>query len=494
MKKALNRQQFSPGQTEVWRAQRLHGAGNIGCYVEIPRFVSQSALQGSVVRALREADIHPPVSDVHIPIVDLRNREDPHAAALAWMREELQRPFDLSTGSQFSFALLEIASDRSIWFAAFQPLVADLSRISAFQRRTAELCGAAIASTTPSQRLDAETRSRILRQWAGRPSSARPQTLVELFEAQADAAPDAVALVSGTVSLTYGQLEARANAVAQRLIDLAVAPERVVGLLADRSLEMMVGLLGILKAGGTYLPLDPAYPRERLRLMLADAQPMLLLASAAAPALDVGQKVPLMTVGLDASASSPRPRRRAQPQHPAFVIYTSGSTGTPKGVVVTHGGLSALAAAQVERLKVTRQSRVLQISTLNFDASAWETLMALSSGAALVLTPAEATSGAALRKLLIEHRVSHATLAPAVLATLKKTEEFKLETLVVAGEACPPALVAEWSGGLRFINAYGPTETTVCATMSEPLQGDGVVPIGTPIAGLRPAGKLPRKR
>jgi len=483
MKKALNRQQFSPGQTEVWRAQRLHGAGNIGCYVEIPRFVSQSALQGSVVRALREADIHPPVSDVHIPIVDLRNREDPHAAALAWMREELQRPFDLSTGSQFSFALLEIASDRSIWFAAFQPLVADLSRISAFQRRTAELCGAAIASTTPSQRLDAETRSRILRQWAGRPSSARPQTLVELFEAQADAAPDAVALVSGTVSLTYGQLEARANAVAQRLIDLAVAPERVVGLLADRSLEMMVGLLGILKAGGTYLPLDPAYPRERLRLMLADAQPMLLLASAAAPALDVGQKVPLMTVGLDASASSPRPRRRAQPQHPAFVIYTSGSTGTPKGVVVTHGGLSALAAAQVERLKVTRQSRVLQISTLNFDASAWETLMALSSGAALVLTPAEATSGAALRKLLIEHRVSHATLAPAVLATLKKTEEFKLETLVVAGEACSPALVAEWSGGLRFINAYGPTETTVCATMSEPLQGDGVVPIGTPIAG-----------
>jgi len=167
------------------------------------------------------------------------------------------------------------------------------------------------------------------------------------------------------------------------------------------------------------------------------------------------------------------------------VIYTSGSTGTSKGVVVTHAGLSALAAAQVERFGVTRRSRVLQFATLSFDAAVSEMLMALSSGAALVLAPAQALSGEALHRLLVEQRISHATIPPAVLATLERTEDLSLECLVVAGEACPPALIAQWSPGLRMINAYGPTESTVCATMSAPLQGEVTAPIGTPIGGTR---------
>ena len=165
------------------------------------------------------------------------------------------------------------------------------------------------------------------------------------------------------------------------------------------------------------------------------------------------------------------------------MIYTSGSTGTPKGVVVTHAGISALAASHVEHLGVTAQSRILQFASLNFDASLWEIVMALTSGAALVLSPPESLSGAALRTVLAEAHITHATLPPAVLATLP-SGELPLECLIVAGETCPPALIEQWSNGRRMINAYGPTETTVCATMSAPLSS-GPAPIGGPIAGMR---------
>jgi nonribosomal peptide synthetase DhbF len=182
--------------------------------------------------------------------------------------------------------------------------------------------------------------------------------------------------------------------------------------------------------------------------------------------------------------------KRSKAQHAAFVIYTSGSTGIPKGVVVTQAGLGALALAQRERLQVTRTSRVLQFASLNFDASLWETLMALSNGAVLILAPAEALSADRLQMLLVEQGITHATLPPAVLATLSRREDLALECLVVAGESCPAALVTQWCQGLRMINAYGPTETTVCATMSAPLTGEGVaahgsVPIGMPIEGTR---------
>ena len=166
------------------------------------------------------------------------------------------------------------------------------------------------------------------------------------------------------------------------------------------------------------------------------------------------------------------------------MIYTSGSAGTPKGVVVTHSGIAALAASQSERLGVTAHSRVLQLASLSFDASLWEVAMALTHGAALVLMPSDALSGPALRATLIEQRVTHATLPPAVLSTLDIGDDLNLECLIVAGEACPETLVANWSNRSRMINAYGPTETTVCATMSLPLSGKSA-PIGSPILGAR---------
>ncbi|HZC76302.1 MAG TPA: amino acid adenylation domain-containing protein, partial [Ktedonobacterales bacterium] len=166
----------------------------------------------------------------------------------------------------------------------------------------------------------------------------------------------------------------------------------------------------------------------------------------------------------------------------AYVIYTSGSTGTPKGVAVTHRGIPNLAAAEMEGLAITAEARVLQFASLSFDATVWEISAALAAGARLVLPGAE-RSGDDLARLICEQQVTHATLPPAVVASLP--EELPLATLAVAGEACPAALAARWSVGRRMINAYGPTETTVCATMSEPLLGAGDPPIGRPIANTQ---------
>src|SRR5262249_40171657 len=158
----------------------------------------------------------------------------------------------------------------------------------------------------------------------------------------------------------------------------------------------------------------------------------------------------------------------------AYVIYTSGSTGTPKGVAVTHHGIPHLAAAQIDRFAITSQSRVLQFASPSFDAAVSGIATPLESGRMRVVAARVAGRGAAAERggdalagLICEHNVSHATLPPVLLADLP--EDVPLQTLIVAGEACPADVVARWSAGRRMINAYGPTEATVCATMSEAL-------------------------
>ncbi|MDQ2884423.1 MAG: amino acid adenylation domain-containing protein, partial [Actinomycetota bacterium] len=178
-----------------------------------------------------------------------------------------------------------------------------------------------------------------------------------------------------------------------------------------------------------------------------------------------------------------------RPEHPAYVIYTSGSTGTPKGVVVCHAGIPNLATAQIERLHIDARSRVLAFASPSFDASVSELCMALLSGSALVVTPAEQLLPAdPLAALVTDRQVSHVTVPPSVLAALPAGDGLLAGmTLVVAGEPCPPELVEAWSAGRRMVNAYGPTETTVCATMSDPLSEATQMPppIGGPIANTR---------
>ena len=333
--------------------------------------------------------------------------------------------------------------------------------------------------------LPAEEQRRVLAAGTGPAPSVAALPFPTLFEARAVLTPAAVALVFERETLSYGELNRRANRLAHQLIRKGIGPESLVGLSTERSPGMVIGLLAILKAGAAYLPLDPGYPAGRLAFMLADAKPSLIL-SEAGSSLPPGPPRLVIAEAAESPECNPTDSNRRIPlsvDHPAYLIYTSGSTGTPKGVVVTHRGIAALVEAQTDRLGLSPRARVLQFASLNFDASVWEMVMALASGAALVLPSPDALSGPALGAIMSDERVTHATLPPAVLSTLPLAPRL-LECLIVAGEACPPALAETWSQGRRMINAYGPTETTVCATMSAPL-ADGETPIGSPIAGSR---------
>jgi len=308
----------------------------------------------------------------------------------------------------------------------------------------------------------------------------------QLFEAQVERSPDAVAVVFEGEQLTYLELNARANQLAHYLRSLGVGPEVLVGLCVERSFDMIIGLLGVLKAGGAYVPIDPAYPSERIAYMLDDSRlPVLLTQQKLVASLPKHQArvVCLDVNGEEISiASELSPITGVTPESFAYVIYTSGSTGKPKGVKVAHQGLCNLATAQIKLFDVQPNSRILQFASFSFDASISEIVMALCAGAALFLgTREELQPGQPLLRLLQEQRITHATLVPSALAVLPTQELPALETIVVAGEPCPPSLVTQWAEGRRFFNAYGPTESTVCATVAQCFEGMNVLPIGRPI-------------
>lgn len=307
----------------------------------------------------------------------------------------------------------------------------------------------------------------------------------QLFEAQVERTPDATALVFANERLTYRQLNARANQLAHHLRQSGVEQETLVGLCVERSVEMIVGLLGTLKAGAAFLPLDPGYPLERLSFMIEDARIPVLLTQEA-----LLEKLPahwVQTICLDsdwetiAAQSEENIDGAAVPENLAYVIYTSGSTGRPKGVMVQHGGLCNMVEAQIKAFAVVPESRVLQFASFSFDASVSEVFMALASGAGLYLASRESLMpGPPLLKLLRENEITTVTLPPSVLAVMDEDELPALQTIVVAGESCPPEIVERWGKGRRFIDAYGPTEDTVCATLAQ-LDGTRVT-IGRPIA------------
>ena len=323
--------------------------------------------------------------------------------------------------------------------------------------------------------LSDDERGRLLTQWNDTAVEVPEATLSGLFETQVRRAPDAVALVCGAESLSYGELNARANRLAHWLVGEGVGPEKLVAVELPRSVDLVVAVLAVLKAGGAYVPVDPEYPEERRAFMLADAAPVLVLDQA--------------VVARDLSAFPDEdPQVDVEMGHPAYVIYTSGSTGTPKGVMVEHRGVTSLAHAQADRFAVTSAARVLQFASPSFDAALSEMAMAFASGAALVVSEGGGLAGEALAEVLTEYGVTHVTLAPSVVGALPSGVESALpalETLVLAGEAASPELVARWSVGRRVINAYGPTESTVCVSMSEALSDDGVVTIGRPLANTR---------
>jgi amino acid adenylation domain-containing protein/non-ribosomal peptide synthase protein (TIGR01720 family) len=372
--------------------------------------------------------------------------------------------------------------------------------IEALSRRYVQLVEQAIVAPQSyiyrlSVLLDDEPQ-KLLQDYNRTASQIAEATFPELFEAQAARTPAAVALVAGRYSLTYGELNARANQLAHYLAGQRIGPESLVGIALERSPEMIVAVLAVMKAGSAYLPLDPEYPQARLAYMIQDAAPATVITSESSiyrlPQMENAKVLSINgqeTVSLLATMPEHNPTNderiaRLSVQHPVYVIYTSGSTGAPKGVLVTHAGISSMAHAQAERLNVTCNSRVLQFASLNFDASFWEMVMAFASAAALVLIEGE-RGGASLREALVTQRVTHALLPLAVLESLEEFPDLPLECLTNGGEALPGEVVARWSGGRRMVNAYGPTETTVCATMSAPLSGKAKPPIGSPILNMQ---------
>jgi amino acid adenylation domain-containing protein len=319
------------------------------------------------------------------------------------------------------------------------------------------------------------------------------KTFLGLFAAQVARTPDAPAIVSKELTLSYSALDRYTNQLAHYLRSRGVGPEVLVGVSVERSATLIVCFLAILKAGGGYVPLDPIYPSARQQHILNDARLSLLLTTHTELAFSVPPNTNVITLPQLWSVLAQQPQTALDGQiamdNVAYVIYTSGSTGTPKGVVVTHNGLGNLACVQAQIFQVQATSHVLQFASPNFDASISEIIVTLTAGASLYLAPQQCLfPGPELLTLLREWAINVVTLPPSALAVLPVEPLPALTTLVVAGEECPSTLPRRWAVDRCFYNAYGPTEATVCASIALHTvfpQEQQKISIGTPITNTQ---------
>jgi amino acid adenylation domain-containing protein/non-ribosomal peptide synthase protein (TIGR01720 family) len=330
--------------------------------------------------------------------------------------------------------------------------------------------------------------------------------LHDLMSVQARRLPTAVALSGEGREMTYAELDRRTNQLANHLGALGVGPESRVAIMVERSLEMVVAVLGILKAGGAYVPIDPATPADRLDFLLADARPALLLAGAGLA--DRLREAAVAVVALDAereriaAASAEPPAIKVDPENLAYVIYTSGSTGTPKGVAVRHRSAAAYARAVAREYGMRAGDRELQFASLSFDASVEEIFAPLAAGATVVPRSGPAEEPARFLAGCAELGITVLSLPTAYWHQIAAAVETgdpplppALRLIVMGGERALPERWAAWGRGpgrrVRLVNAYGPTEATIAATLHEhpgtpePLAGRREVPIGRPLAGVR---------
>jgi amino acid adenylation domain-containing protein len=339
--------------------------------------------------------------------------------------------------------------------------------------------------------LDADEAERCVRTWVdSRPELARPPLLHELLERSAAAAPERVALDFDGRSLTYRELDRLAKGLSARLHDAGLGRESRVGLYFDKGMEMIVALVGVLRSGAAFVPLDPDGPAERLRLILEDLDAALILSGerelerVSATVAQLERRPPVWRLDLDAleAAAPAEVPARIDPRDLAYVVYTSGSTGVPKGVMIEQSGVVGMVQSMAERYDVTEDTRFLQFMSIGFDASFSEIFPTLLIGGTLVLRDRAALlPGPGLVELLERDRVTHLLTTPSALAVMRPAELPRLRTLIVCGEACSAELVARWAGGRRFVNAYGPTEVTVC-THTCHVAGGGRPPIGYGLA------------
>ncbi|WP_438016720.1 amino acid adenylation domain-containing protein [Sorangium sp. So ce315] len=522
--------------TPVTNRSRAELEGLVGCFAntvvlraDLSGDPSFAELLARVTRAVREAQSHQEapfdqVVEAVSPVRDLSHA--PLCQVMFALQPVLRRPteipglgvrlLDLDVGgAQFDLSL-DVAPDEDGLSAAleYDTDLFDEATIARMADHLLRLLAGAAAS--PGARLSAlpmladEEQRQVLGWRTTGALRAAPRAVHRMFEEQAARAPGATAVVHEARQITYGELDRRANQLAQLLRRRGVGPEVRVGLCLPRSIEMIAAVLGVLKAGGAYVPLDPNLPRERVAALIDGAGIRAVIAEEGAAAdLPAGVAV----IPLDAAwawarrevSAAPPPREveaEPAPEQAAYILYTSGSTGTPKGVVVPHRAIARFVDVAAGVYEISSSDRVLQFASLSFDASAEEIFPCLARGATLVLrTEAmlESVPGflaacgawgvtAAVLPTMYWHRVVAALGEGAALPPC-------LRQIVITGEAALPERVSAWRASpgaarVRLLNAYGPTETTVTATVSnlsaaaDPRDA-WVVPIGRPLANTR---------
>ncbi|KAF9555756.1 hypothetical protein EC968_008654, partial [Mortierella alpina] len=352
--------------------------------------------------------------------------------------------------------------------------------------------------TEPVSKLEVlpkEERRLLLEDWnATRESYPDELCLHQLFEQQVERTPEAIAIVHEDLSMTYSELNTRANSLAHRLVGLDIQPDTPVAICVERSPALIVGMLAILKAGGAYVPLDPLYASDRLKDIISDAAPSVLLVDR------VGREVLSETLLSSLTTLDPNTLENntvgnphaigLSPQHLAYIIYTSGSTGKPKGVMIEHqGAVSYITAQQRRNLQIQSSSRMVQFASLSFDGSVLEVFGTLCFGGSLHLLQENVRLDLDLFwRYLNEHHITHALLTPSLLQDCEKLPSLSsMSRLLVGGEALPMALVKKLHKLVpagAIINEYGPTEATVAATSWTCLENclSENAPIGRPLA------------
>jgi amino acid adenylation domain-containing protein len=327
----------------------------------------------------------------------------------------------------------------------------------------------------------------------------------QLFEAQAERTPDAIALIYEDRKLTYEELNRKADNLARHLSGLAIRPGALAGICMERSVEMVLAILGVLKAGGAYVPLDPTYPKDRLAFMVEDAGIRVLLTQS--HLLEQLSDLELKTLCLDSELEAIASNENASPvagehgqsevgpQDLAYVIYTSGSTGKPKGVMTPHRAVTNMILWMQATYEMTPVDRMVQKTAFSFDASVWEFFWPLNTGATLVIArPYAEKDGAYMVKTLQEQKVTILQLVPSLLKLLIEQEGFEncdsLRHVFCGGEALPVAVCERFSERLpkaRLTNVYGPTETTMHVTVWEYQKGakERIAPIGHPVGNTQ---------
>ncbi|MFC0215901.1 non-ribosomal peptide synthase/polyketide synthase [Paenibacillus chartarius] len=319
------------------------------------------------------------------------------------------------------------------------------------------------------------------------------ETLHGLFELQAAAVPEQTALALGSERMTYGQLNERANRLARTLRDRGVKPECVVGVMAHRSFDMIVGMLAVLKAGGAYMPIDPAYPADRIAYMLDNSEAEFVLAQAELiPAdaestaiwLDLADESLYAGDGADLAPAS-------GPDHLAYIIYTSGTTGKPKGVMIEHRSIARNIWWRKEEYGLTTADSVLQLFSFAFDGFVTSFYTPIVAGSTVVLLGEDdAKNPVSIKDSIVRHGVTHFISVPSlyagVLECMSEQDAASLRIVTLAGEKVTNNVVAlskAVRAGVEIVNEYGPTESSVVATIERDLQPDGTITIGRPIQG-----------